>query len=511
MDGWAERVGTVRVVGTGVMGRGIAQLAAAGGLTVELADVRPEAVAAAVEYVSGMFGKLVAKGRMTAEDAAAAKARLRPVDGPLAPADGCDLVIEAVREDLATKRELFAGLEKVCPEHTVLATNTSSLSVTAIGAGLADPSRLAGLHFFNPVPLMRLVEVIAGARTAAWLPGALTGLVRRLGHEPVLAPDTPGFLVNHAGRGLVTEALQILGEAVAEPADVDRIARDVLGLRMGPFELLDLTGLDVSHPVLESIWTGFYDEPRLRPSRITRARMEAGLLGRKAGEGFYRYVDGAKQEPPEAPAPAAEARPVWVHDTEPGVRDALAALLGGNVEQGERPSADAVVLVAPYGRSALDVAREHGLPAERVLGVDPLGGFASRLTLGVHPGVDPAAGRAALAALAATGRPVTVVRDAPAPVAQRLLASIVNVGCGIAEQRLASADDIDTAVRLGLGYPRGPLEWGDHAGAATVLRVLRGLHAATGDPRYRPSLWLAERAELGLPLTETGTTPADLL
>ncbi|MFC7730808.1 3-hydroxyacyl-CoA dehydrogenase NAD-binding domain-containing protein [Actinomadura keratinilytica] len=303
MDGWAERVGTVRVVGTGVMGRGIAQLAAAGGLTVELADVRPEAVAAAVEYVSGMFGKLVAKGRMTAEDAAAAKARLRPVDGPLAPADGCDLVIEAVREDLATKRELFAGLEKVCPEHTVLATNTSSLSVTAIGAGLADPSRLAGLHFFNPVPLMRLVEVIAGARTAAWLPGALTGLVRRLGHEPVLAPDTPGFLVNHAGRGLVTEALQILGEAVAEPADVDRIARDVLGLRMGPFELLDLTGLDVSHPVLESIWTGFYDEPRLRPSRITRARMEAGLLGRKAGEGFYRYVDGAKQEPPEARPP----------------------------------------------------------------------------------------------------------------------------------------------------------------------------------------------------------------
>ncbi|GLW66137.1 3-hydroxybutyryl-CoA dehydrogenase [Actinomadura rubrobrunea] len=510
MDGWAERAGTVRVIGTGVMGRGIAQLAAAGGLTVELADARPEAVASAVEYVSAMFDKLVAKGRMTAEDAAAARARLRPVDDPLAPADDCDLVVEAVREDLATKRELFAALEKVCPDRTVLATNTSSLSVTAIGAGLADPSRLAGLHFFNPVPLMRLVEVIAGARTAAWIPGALADLVRRLGHRPVLAPDTPGFLVNHAGRGLVTEALQILAEGAAEPVDVDRIARDVLGLRMGPCELLDLTGLDVSHPVLESIWSGFYDEPRLRPSRITRARMEAGLLGRKTGEGFYRYVDGAKQEPPEPAAPAAEARPIWVHDTEPGVRDALASLLG-EVERGDRPSADAVVLVAPYGRSALDVALEHGLPAERVLGLDPLGGFASRLTLAVHPGVDPAAGRAALAALAATGRPVTVVRDAPAPVAQRLLASIVNVGCAIAEQRLARPDDIDAAVRLGLGYPRGPLEWGDDAGAATVLRVLRGLHASTGDPRYRPSLWLVERAALGLPLTAAGTAPSDLL
>ncbi|MUN38173.1 3-hydroxyacyl-CoA dehydrogenase [Actinomadura litoris] len=516
MQQWAGRATTVRVIGTGAMGRGIAQWAAAGGLTVELADERLEAVADAVEHIGAMLDRLAAKGRTTAAEAAEAKARLRPVGEPLTPLQDCDLVVEAIREDLAAKRELFAALEKVCPEHTVLATNTSSLPVTAIGAALADPSRLAGLHFFNPVPLMRLVEVVPGARTAGWVPDALADLVRRLGHEPVLAPDAPGFLVNHAGRGLVTEALQILADGAAEPVDVDRIARDVLGLRMGPCELLDLTGLDVSQPVMEGIWTGFYTEPRLRPSRIARARMEAGLLGRKTGEGFYKYVDGAKQEPDEVSAPDVAPRPVWIHDAEPGVREGLGALLsegGVQVESGDVPSGEAIVLVAPFGRSVLDVARSvpDGLPLERTLGVDPFGGFFTRLTLAVHPGVDRDAGRAALAALVATGRTVSVVRDAPASVAQRLMAAVVNVGCGIAEQRLARPADIDTGARLGLGYPRGPLEWGDGVGAARVLAVLRGLHEATGDPRYRPSGWLAERAALGLPLAETGTGPLDLV
>ncbi|WUH99643.1 3-hydroxyacyl-CoA dehydrogenase [Spirillospora sp. NBC_00431] len=511
MERWARQVTTVRVIGTGAMGRGIAQLAASGGLTVELADIRTDAVYGAVEHIGAMFDKLVGKGRMAADEAERAKGRLRPVGEPLTPFQDCDLVVEAVREDMETKRELFTALEKVCPAHTVFVSNTSSLPVTAIGAALHDPSRLAGLHFFNPVPLMRLVEVIPGARTAEWIPDALADLVRRLGHEPVLAPDAPGFLVNHAGRGLVTEALQILSEGAAEPVDIDRIARDVLGLRMGPCELLDLTGMDVSHPVMESIWTGFYTEPRLRPSRVGRAQMEAGLYGRKTGKGFYEYVDGAKQEPPEATAPSVGARPVWVHGD---VREELGALLstaGVEVESGDEPSGQAVVFVAPFGQSTIAAAKAEGLPLERALGVDPFGGFFTRLSLAVHPGVDKDAGRAGFAALLATGRPVTVVRDAPAPVAQRLLAAIVNVGCGIAEQRLARPADIDTAVRLGLGYPRGPLEWGEHTGASRVLEILRGLHGSTGDPRYRPSVWLAERAALGLPLTEAGTVPSDLM
>ncbi|GAA4338974.1 hypothetical protein GCM10023178_52290 [Actinomadura luteofluorescens] len=215
MEQWAGRATTIRVIGTGAMGRGIAQLAAAGGLTVELADIRTRAVMEAAEYVGAMFDRLAAKGRMTAADAEAAKGRLRPVGEPLTPFQDCDLVVEAVREDMETKRELFRSLEKVCPEHTVLATNTSSLPVTAIAAALEDPSRVAGLHFFNPVPLMKLVEVIPGARTAEWIPDALADLVRRLGHTPVLAPDAPGFLVNHAGRGLVTESTASRGTSSA--------------------------------------------------------------------------------------------------------------------------------------------------------------------------------------------------------------------------------------------------------------------------------------------------------
>jgi 3-hydroxyacyl-CoA dehydrogenase len=270
------------------MGRGIVQLAATAGMTVELADVRREAVTEAIEHVGAMVGKLAAKGKI--EDPQAVRARLVPVDAPDAPAEGVDLVVEAVREDLTTKRELFAALERVCPQETIFATNTSSLSVTEIAAELADPGRLVGLHFFNPVPLMRLVEVVPGTRTHDWLPGEALELVRNWGHEPVLAKDAPGFLVNHAGRGLNTEALQILTEALAAPADVDRVARDVLGLKLGPFELLDLTGLDVSHAVLESIWSGFHGDPRLRPSWLTRPRV--------AGVGAPR---------PRAPPPACSA------------------------------------------------------------------------------------------------------------------------------------------------------------------------------------------------------------
>ncbi|MEU4823497.1 3-hydroxyacyl-CoA dehydrogenase [Actinomadura sp. NPDC023710] len=512
VEQWAGRATTIRVIGAGAMGRGIAQLAAAGGLTVELADLRTQAVMEATEYVAAMFDRLAAKGRMTAADAQAAKGRLRPVGEPLTPFQDCDLVVEAVREDMETKRELFRSLEKVCPEHTILATNTSSLPVTAIAAALDDPSRLAGLHFFNPVPLMKLVEVIPGTRTAEWIPDALADLVRRLGHTPVLAPDAPGFLVNHAGRGLVTEALQILSEGGAEPVDIDRIARDVLGLKMGPCELLDLTGMDVSHPVMESVWTGFYTEPRFRPSRIGRARLEAGLLGRKTGEGFYRYVDGVKQEPAEAGVPATDFRPVWFQ--EPQHRETLGMLLseaGVEVEAGDEPTGEALLLVDASTDMSVADQVANGLPGERTLGIDGFFGFFSRITLTVQPALDPEAGRAALASLLAAERPVTVVRDAPVAVAPRLLASIVNVGCGIAEQRLAAPEDIDTAVRLGLGYPRGPLEWGDHVGAERVLGVLNQMHESTRDPRYRPSAWLAERVALGLPLTETGTAPSDLM
>ncbi|MGW2340894.1 3-hydroxyacyl-CoA dehydrogenase [Streptomyces sp. NPDC001661] len=498
----------IRIVGAGAMGRGIAQWAASAGHTVELGDVRAEAVREAVDFVRSMLDRAVAKGRLSAEDGAAAVARLVPLDDPWAPGPDVDLVIEAVREDLDTKAEVFGKLAQVLPASTVFATNTSSLSVTRIAATLDDPTRLAGLHFFNPVPLMRIVEVVPGAATRPEIAPALTALVEGCGHRAVTVADTPGFLVNHAGRGLVTEALALLEESVARPVDIDRVARDVLGLRMGPFELMDLTGLDVTAAVIDSIWQGFRHEPRLRPSYLTPNRVTAGLLGRKTGQGWYAYGPDAADSV-EEPVTGDADRPVHVPGNGENVqalRDALTAA-GATVES--RLSPDALVLVPVWGTTVADAVAAHGLPAARTFGVDPLSVASGRRVLSVTPAADPAAARDARAVLARDAHTVTLVRDTAGSVAQRLLASVVSVAASIAERSLAAPADIDLAVTLGLGYPVGPLAWGDRVGAARVLELQRSLHASTGDPRYRPTRWLTERALLALPLTEAGTVPQE--
>ncbi|MCM2410950.1 3-hydroxyacyl-CoA dehydrogenase [Streptomyces sp. RKAG290] len=510
----------IRIVGAGAMGRGIAQWAAVAGHTVELCDVRTEAVTEATGFVRSMLDRAVQKGRMSATDAAAALDRLVPLDDPWAEGPDVGLVIEAVREDLATKAEVFGRLEQVLPASAVFATNTSSLSVTRIAAALKDPARLAGLHFFNPVPLMRIVEVVPGAATRPDIPPLLTDLVESCGHRAVTVADTPGFLINHAGRGLVTEALALLEETVSDPAGIDRIARDVLGLRMGPFELMDLTGLDVTAAVIDSIWDGFRHEDRLRPSYLTPNRVAAGLHGRKTGRGWFAYG-------PEAPAPQAEApivgdanRPVHVFACGPApdgdaaaLREALAAA-GATVESGPEPSGEALVLVPVWGTTVASAVAAHRLPAGRTFGVDPLPAAGRRRVLAVTPAAEPAAARDARAVLARAadgGAPfaVSVVRDTAGSVAQRLLASVVSVSASIAERALATPADIDLAVTTGLGYPVGPLAWGDRIGAARMLELHRALHATTGDPRHRPTRWVTERASLGLALTDPGTSPAD--
>ncbi|MFD5040959.1 3-hydroxyacyl-CoA dehydrogenase [Streptomyces sp. NPDC058377] len=508
----------IRIVGAGAMGRGIAQWAAAGGHTVELCDVRPEAVTAAVDFVRSMLERAVQKGRMPAGDMAAALDRLVPLDDPWAPGPEVGLVIEAVREDLDTKAEVFGKLEEALPDCAVFATNTSSLSVTRIGASLRDPGRLAGLHFFNPVPLMRIVEVVPGAATRPGIPQVLTELVESCGHRAVTVADTPGFLVNHAGRGLVTEALALLEESVADPAGIDRIARDVLGLRMGPFELMDLTGLDVTAAVIDSIWQGFRHEDRLRPSYLTPNRVTAGLHGRKTGQGWFAYGPEAPAAAPEPPVTGDADRPVFVADgvyaqDAAALRAALSAA-GATVGTGPAPTDGALVLVPVWGTTVAAAVASAGLPADRTFGVDPLAPAGRRRVLAVTPASDPAAARDARAVLAraADGEEawaVSVVRDTAGSVAQRLLASVVSVAASIAERSLAVPADIDLAVTTGLGYPAGPLAWGDRIGAARMLELQRSLHTTTGDDRYRPTRWLTERAQLGLPLTAPGTSPAD--
>lgn len=505
----------IGVVGTGAMGRGIAQLFAQSGHGVRLFDAAPGAAQAAKAAVADALGRQVDKGKLARERFDATMARMSPV-GTLAELAGCDLVIEAVVEDLAVKKRLFAELEAVAGPEAILATNTSSLSVTAIASACAAPSRVVGYHFFNPVPLMKVVEVIRGVRTAPAVADALVALTRRTGHAPVVAQDTPGFLINHAGRGYGTEALKVVGEGVADPHAVDRVMREQVvfpgggAFRLGPFELLDLTGLDVSHPVMESIYRQFYDEPRYRPSALAALRVAGGLLGRKTGEGFYRHEGGvqvAVPEPELAPSagPAPFAR-VW---TPAGPRrDAVLALLdalGAVPDDGAAPAADSLVVLAPHGHDATRAATDARLPAERCVALDTLFPFGAkacrRRTLMTTPATDPTLAAAARRLFAGDGAKVELIRDSAGFVAQRIVAMVVAVACEIAQQRIASPADIDLAVRLGLGYPLGPLAMGDALGAATVAGVLEGIHETTGDPRYRPSPWLRRRAALGLPLT----------
>ncbi|NRG19666.1 3-hydroxyacyl-CoA dehydrogenase [Rhizobiales bacterium] len=495
---------TIGIVGTGTMGRGIAQIFAASGNRILLHDAREGAAAEARDFVAGMLARLAEKGRMSAEEAKAATNRIE-VAGKLEALAPCDLVIEAIVEKLEAKRELFSKLEKILSADAILATNTSSLSVTAIAAGCEKPERVAGYHFFNPVPLMKVVEVIPGARTKPDVADTLTKLAFEARHEAVRASDTPGFLVNHAGRGYVTEALQLLREQVAEPADIDRILRDTAGFRMGPFELLDLTGLDVSGPVMTQVYNQFYQEPRFRPSPLIDQRLSAGLLGRKTGEGFYAYQEGKKAEPEEASRENVDPGAVWISNARPEraalVHEALMSA-GVTVETGERPSENAVVVVTPIGTDASAAAIAEDLDARRVIAVDTLFPLDRRRTLMRTPATTRKTISRAAAAFSTDGSLVTIIADSTGFVAQRVIATIVNIACDIAQAGIATPADIDKAVTLGLGYPHGPLSWGDELGADVVLEILEGIVALSGDPRYRPSPWLRRRADLRLSLLE---------
>jgi 3-hydroxybutyryl-CoA dehydrogenase len=365
-----------------------------------------------------------------------------------------------------------------------------------MAAACKRPGRVAGYHFFNPVPVMKVVEVVDGVLTEPWATDALTGLAKRFGHTPVRCKDTPGFIVNHAGRAFVPEALRVLSEGVADFATIDRILVDAAGFRLGPFGLMDLVGLDVAHAVMKSMYQQYFEEPKYRPSFLAEPRVAAGLLGRKTGRGWYEYdKDNNAKRLPEAPAPVAKPPSVWAV---PELKELLVHL-GAKPEL--KPTPDAVCFVAPLGADATTSALELGLDPARTVAVDPLFGFSKRRTLMRTAVTRKEILDAAHGLLAADGVPVSVINDSPGFVAQRVVAHIVNVGCDIAQTRIATPEDLDRAVMLGLGYPRGPLAMGDSLGPKRILAVLEAMHEFYQEPRYRPSPWLKRRAGLGLSLS----------
>jgi 3-hydroxybutyryl-CoA dehydrogenase len=499
----AVRAGaTAAVVGCGAMGRGIAQCLAQAELNVCLFDTQAGAAESAKATISSDLEKLVTRGKLQANTAAALIKRLQPV-GALADLARATFVVEAVVEDLEIKRKLFAAIEALVSPDTILATNTSSLSVTAIAAACAHPERVAGYHFFNPAPVMKVVEVVAALRTDARVCEALTGLTQRFGHTAVRALDTPGFIVNHAGRGYGTEGLRILAEGICEPATLDTVLRDACGFKLGPCELLDLTGLDVSHPVMESIYHQYYEEPRFRPQVLTRRMLESGLYGRKRNAGFYRYIDGQQQRPAEPAAPSVAPPRVWIGAAQSEAAAVRAALRPDiQIDSGAKPGEESLIVVAPIGTDTTSAVAAGGFDPKRTVGYDAIFPGRKVQCLFANPGLAPEWRERARAAFAAPGITVHLARDSTGLIGQRVVAHIVNIASAMAEQRIAAPGDIDRAVQLGLGYPQGPLAWGDAIGAPVVRRILDGLAQATGDSRYRTSPWIARRAMLGISLTQ---------
>ncbi len=468
----------VAVIGAGTMGAGIAQVAATAGHKVLLYDVVEGAAAKAVARTAAALEKRVADGKLDKDDCAAIVGRMvaaKSMDDLALAA----LFIEAIAEDMDIKRGLFAKLEKLARPDAILATNTSTLSVTAMAAGLARPERVAGMHFFNPAQVMKLVEVIRGMASDPAVLDTIEDTAKAWGKVTARSRSTPGFIVNRCARPYYGEALRLLEEGVADPATLDAIMTEAGGFRMGPFALMDLIGNDINYRSTRSVFEAYGADPRYRPSLIQQEMVEAGWLGRKTGRGFYRY-DSKDAAPSPASEPRADGKAMALPD---GWESAP-------VELGP------VTLMPTDGRRAADVARDLNRPvAVHDLRFDT----ASKRVVIALSAMSDAPRRDVIASLQAAGFIVTVVPDWPGLVVMRTVAMLANEAYEAMLQGVADGDAIDRAMKFGVNYPRGPVEWGRMVGLGRIVTVLDGIHAVTGDPRYRVAMNLRLAARDGGP------------
>jgi 3-hydroxybutyryl-CoA dehydrogenase len=465
------------VVGAGTMGAGIAESAALAGMSVVMLDVREDALARGKQTIERDLERRVKKGRLSDDESRVVLGRISTTTS-LEACAGASLVVEAVVEDMEVKKKVFADLEGVVGSETVLATNTSSLSVAGIAAATGRPERIVGMHFFNPVPAMRLVEVVAGPSTDAAVVRRAEEISERLGKTPVRVSDTPGFIVNRVARPFYLEAMRLV-EAGGEPAQVDAAIRGA-GFRMGPLELADLIGHDINLAVSESLYERSYGQPRFRPSLVQRSLVEAGLLGRKTGQGFYDYgssPNNGEEEQPTTPE-GAPGDVTIVGDSE------LARALGAEPDGGTR------ILALKDEMMVAGSGAEIGV--RRLTPDTPVVELVGEVDEETRNGID--------SLVRAAGLTPAWVPDLPGGTALRVIAALVNEAAFALAEGVAGGEDIDRAMQLGANYPKGPLAWADELGLDRIVGVLDALRDAHGDA-YICAPLLRRRHALNRPIS----------
>lgn len=516
------RIGRIGVLGAGTMGSGIALTALLADLRVTLYDVSATVLGQAFEYIEHHLNR----------KRKAINIKYLTLTQNLPELNGSQVVIEAIPEDIDLKSETFAKLDSICPPPAIIATNTSTLSVTAIAANVAQPGRVAGMHFFNPAPVLPLVEVIRGARTSAETIDILERLAKNLGKTPVVAKDTPGFIVNRVARPFYGEALRLLGEGVGSHEQIDTIIENGGGFRMGPFRLMDLIGIDVNYTATKSIYEQTFHEPRYRPHLIQDQMVGQKALGKKTGSGFYQYEGEEGARKPDG-SPGAVQKDWEVHFTsgtwapnlvekcrQAGFKITFAA--GGQPQEGSAGSRVGIVIAGSSENLHEHLqAMEQSLPPEVPLlcqGADVT--FSQLVTSLVHPerfvifdGLFMDYGKS----VTLVGGPFleedirTEVRsffkdldyntvwinESPGLVLPRTVCTLVNEAAFAAGEGVAEPDTIDTAMKLGTNYPRGPIEWGRQIGFDKVVRVLEHLQSEYGEERYRVAPLLRRWSRLG--------------
>jgi 3-hydroxybutyryl-CoA dehydrogenase len=495
----------VVVIGAGTMGSGIAEVAATAGHRVYLRDTSEVALERGMAQIRGSLGKRVERGRLDAAERDAILGRLTPVNAE-ASLSGVGLVIEVIVENLEVKVAVLRQIEEQVDPDTIVATNTSSLSVTAIAGRLARPDRVVGMHFFNPATILPLVEVIGGAAAATEVTQTIVATAKAWGKVPVVCRSTPGFIVNRVARPYYGEALRLLQEQAASPATLDAVMRDCGGFKMGPCELMDLIGHDVNFAVTKSVYQGFFDDPRYKPSLVQKDLVDAGWLGRKSGRGFFDYRADAAPMKPDESASRGRVPGVLRIEGDLGPAAGLGELLLRQDETAvERGAGSGLLRVDGFavalsdGRTATERSVSLGEPVVLFdLALDY--GVCGRIALAAAAQASDAHLASAIGLFTLLGKKVSVFTDVPGLAVTRTVAMLVNEAADAVAQGISSADDVDAAMQKGVNYPLGPMAWGRQIGFDHVVTVLRHLAQAHGEDRYRISLWLQRAVHAAQPL-----------